>query len=90
MRIKPALRLECHTCNWAPPETAVMEAVKLHFQVEHDTAELVMDLAAICSCGQRMELVRSSPFAGKFVDHMLCLACGNTAKLERTDKGLEA
>ena len=49
--------------GWHPPEnTCIMEAVQLHFQVEHDTDQVTLGLAVICACGAAMIHVRVSAY----------------------------
>ncbi len=79
------LRLQCKYCDWIPPENAVMEAVALHCQVDHDTSEIALDMVAVCSCGASMTLTESRPTGGGMKDYMGCPACGNTGHLIRRD-----
>ena len=78
-----SMRLQCKACGWRPPEDAIMEAVKLHLQVEHDTDAVTLDLAVVCSCGSAMAHVRTAPTGGGFKDHMTCGACGSTGFVKR-------
>jgi hypothetical protein len=78
-----SMRLQCKTCGWRPPEDAIMEAVQLHFQVEHDTDAVTLDLVPVCSCGSAMTHVRTAPTGGGFKDHMTCDACGSTGFVKR-------
>jgi len=81
------LRLQCKECQWRPPEDATMEAVQLHFQVDHDTDKVTLDLAAVCTCGASMAHVRTAPTGGGFKDYMRCAACGNTGFVKRDSDG---
>lgn len=82
--LNQSMRLQCKPpCSWRPPDDALMEAVQLHFQVEHDTDEVTLDLAVICSCGAAMEHTRTAPTGGGFKDHVKCGACGNTGFVKR-------
>lgn len=82
--IEPALELECHICRWRPPPNAVMEAVLLHFQVEHDTDDVKLDLAVICNCEATMAFTFSEPGKGTEVqDHFRCPKCLNTTVVKR-------
>ena len=80
-----SMRLQCKLCPWVPSETATMEAVQLHVQVEHDTDEVALDLVAVCSCGAAMTLTVSKPTGGGFKDYFACGACGNTGYIIRRD-----
>ena len=78
-----SLRLHCKECAWRPPEDTTMEAVQLHFQVEHDTDQVTLDLLAVCSCGAAMTHVRTAPTGGGFKDYVECGACGSTGFVRR-------
>lgn len=82
-----SMRLQCKPCGWRPPDDATMEAVQLHFQVEHDTDAVTLDLVAVCACGAAMTHVRSAPTGGGVKDHMACGACGNTGFVKRDGDG---
>lgn len=78
------MRLQCQPCGWRPPEDATMEAVQLHFQVEHDTDKVTLDLVALCSCGAAMTVTNTRPAGpGQVKDYLSCAACGNTGHLTR-------
>jgi hypothetical protein len=80
-----SMRLQCQACGWPPPEDATMEAVLLHFQVDHDTDEVKMDLVGVCSCGAAMDVTDTRPTGGGFKDYMKCGACGNTGHVVRSE-----
>lgn len=77
------MRLQCKRCSVAWPGNAVMEAVLLHMQVEHDTDEVVLDLVAVCTCGEAMTFTESRPTGGGSKDYMKCGVCGNTGYVRR-------
>lgn len=83
--VRPPMALQCKECDWRPPEDAMMEAVALHFNVEHDTDNYAMDLRAVCSCGAAMTFdERTEPRGPRLVaDFFTCPACGNTAEVHR-------
>lgn len=57
----------------------------LHCGVEHDTDDLQMNLIAVCTCGDEMTPMGSTP-AGDLVhvrDSFLCGACGSMGTLLR-------
>lgn len=81
--VNSSLRLQCKDCDWRPPEDMTMEGVQLHFQVEHDTDQVTLDLLPVCSCGTAMEHVRTAPTGGGFKDYFECKACGNTGFVKR-------
>lgn len=77
------LELECKLCGHRPPRTATMESQLLHFQFEHDTDTVEMNLSAVCSCGATMRFTESRPTGGGFFDHFHCDACGNDGRIKR-------
>lgn len=77
--LNSSLRLQCKPCGWRPPDDAAMEAVQLHFQVEHDTDAVTLDLLPVCTCGAAMEHTGTSHFK----DYFRCGACGNTGFVKR-------
>lgn len=80
-KLNKSLRLKCKRCEYLPPETATVEAVQLHCQVEHDTDEVELDMVALCACGAVMEHTGS----GHFKDYFKCAACGNTGHVKRDE-----
>lgn len=81
-----SMRLQCQLCGWVPPGGMQMEGVQLHFQVEHDTDEVALDLVAVCTCGEAMTHTESRPTGGGIKDHMACGVCGNTGYVRRDAK----
>ena len=77
------MRLECSACGWIPPEDTTMEAVQLHCQVEHDTDQVRLNLAAGCRCGATMRVAGSATHGGRTMDSFRCEACGNTGYTDR-------
>jgi hypothetical protein len=77
------MRLQCKHCPWVPPETMKMEGALLHFQVEHDTDQVHLELVAVCSCGAAMAVTESRPTGGGIKDYLKCGACGNAGHLRR-------
>ena len=82
-QIKPALMLECHICHWRPPEDMTMQVAAMHFQYDHDTEEIRMDLSAVCTCGETMTLTETRPTGGGFKDWFCCGVCGNIGWIGR-------
>jgi len=80
-----AMRLQCHRCGWVPPGDMEMQHAQLHFQVEHDTDEVRLDLVAVCTCGEAMTFTESRPTGGGFKDYFLCGVCGCTGYVRRTE-----
>lgn len=84
--IKPDLVLACHHCGQRPPPDSVMEAQLLHFQIEHDTDDVHLDLVAVCTCGATMTLTETRPTGGGFHDYFCCEPCGNTGRIKRGER----
>lgn len=78
-----SMRLQCHACDWIPPDNTSMEAVQLHWQVEHDADEPKLDLVPACTCGAAMVITSTRPTGGGFKDYAECKACGNTGYVRR-------
>ena len=77
------LRLQCHTCGWVPPEDTTMEAVQLHFQVDHDSSDVKLDLVPACRCGEAMTPTQSHTVRGQTTDFYRCGVCSNTGYVTR-------
>lgn len=78
------LMLVCHHCGDRWPDDAVMEAVRLHMQVEHDTDEVEVDMILACACNARMALTRKEPLRnGRERHHYDCPACKRSTTLMR-------
>lgn len=83
-RISPTFTLECEHCRHRWPHDAVVEAMLLHFQVEHDTDEVRLELTVVCTCRAAMALSSTSELGGGAVaEWYTCPACGNTARVRR-------
>lgn len=78
-----SLRLQCQPCGWVPPEGMQMEGVLLHFQVDHDTDDVKLDLVPVCTCGEAMTITDTRPTGGGMKDYLSCGVCGNTGHLRR-------
>lgn len=81
----PSLRLQCKPCGLPFGDGMVMEAVQLHFQVEHDTDEVKLDLVPVCTCGEAMTHTQSRPSGGRTKDYFACGVCGNTGHVYRDE-----
>lgn len=77
------LRLHCTACGERFPEGMVMEAVQIHFQVEHETDEVSLALKAVCGCGATMDFSHVQHRAGGERDHFTCPACRRSAHVDR-------
>lgn len=60
-----------------------MEATLLHFQVDHDTGTIELNLAAVCECGATMTFLESRPTGGGHFDYFHCPACGLDGRIRR-------
>ena len=85
--IPPVLRLRCQVCGYEMPDDATVEAYQLHMQVEHDTDEVRLDLAVICTCGASMRLLRTRETAEGFADRFGCDFDGNRTTVRRGPGG---
>lgn len=82
-----SMALQCHICDHRWPESSVVEAMLLHFQVEHDTDAVTVDLRAICECGAAMDFTHTEterPRPNRTVkrDHFRCV-CGKRGAIRR-------
>jgi hypothetical protein len=77
------MRLQCHPCGWVPPDATVMQAVQLHFQVDHDTSDIRLDLVPACRCGEAMTHTGSAAHGGEATDFFRCGVDGNTGYITR-------
>lgn len=86
--IAPVLRLRCKYCGYEPPADSTMEAFQLHTEFEHDTDEIMFDLAVVCTCGASMTLLRSDAKPdGTFRDRFQCDYDGNRTTVRRGPDG---
>ena len=72
------LRLECRFCQWVPPEGMQMAIVQAHFDMDHDTGVVHLNLVPACTCGASMEHTESRPTGGGSKDYFRCSADGST------------
>jgi hypothetical protein len=79
------LRLQCKPCGWVPPEGMPMEGVQLHFQVDHDTSGVTLDLVPACRCGEAMTCTETAAARGEVTDFFRCGVCGSTGYVNRKD-----
>lgn len=66
------------------PQDTPMEAVLLHFQVEHDTDKIELDLIVVCACNTAMTLTRTEVVSGGYRDHFDCPSCHLQTDLRRS------
>ena len=78
-----SMRLQCKQCGWVPPEDMTARDAQLHFQMDHDTDEMKLDLVAACTCGEAMAFTVSRPTGGGIKDYLECGVCGNTGFVRR-------
>lgn len=83
------LELECPLCGYRPPGDATMESFKLHFNVEHDTDEIKLNLSAICQCGATMRHTMTEKRPPLAIDFFQCDACGKNGTVTREPKDEE-
>lgn len=76
--------LACRHCSCRWPHDAVIEAMQLHFNVEHDTNEIHLDLIAVCRCGATMRHTGSGQLGGgRTRERYHCDACGGDGSIDR-------
>lgn len=82
----PTLRLKCRLCDWLPDEPTVLEAVRLHFNVTHDTDDVELELVAICpddAAVMNFTGTDEHPGAPFEVDRFECPSCGQAGTVLR-------
>lgn len=84
--ITPRMALACHECGHRPDPESVMESFQLHYQVEHDSDELHMDLIAVCDCGATMRHVENRPTGGGWWVYYHCEACGTDGRIKQNEE----
>jgi hypothetical protein len=81
------LMLACSKCPERFANDTEMEAVRLHYNVEHDTDEIEINLIVVCSCGTTMDPTRTEPVGdGTVLDHFACPSCKGTTAIGRRPK----
>jgi transposase-like protein len=71
------LVLVCQLCRWRPPNDLTMTLVATHFDVDHDSTDIRLELTAWCErCDQEMTLDRTEGTkAGGWKHHYSCGQC---------------
>jgi hypothetical protein len=77
------LRLQCHYCGWPLPDDMTMEGAQLHFQVDHDTDEVKLDLVPACRCSEAMTHTESHTAGKQITDFFRCGVCSSTGYTTR-------
>lgn len=84
-RMIEVFALECEHCRERFPPDMVMEAVKIHFEVEHDTDDLKLVLVPVCQCGTAFALTRSEWRPGGEREFYDCPSCHRNGFVDRRD-----
>lgn len=81
------MRLACMHCRVTWPDDAVLEAIQLHFQVDHDTDKIELALVSICNqCLGEMKYYRVEPTGGGWWMYHRCEACDLVGRVKTTKK----
>ena len=83
MNIEPSLRLQCRHCGWRLDNDVQMEAVKLHFEVEHESNDVQRDLVSVCTCLAKMDGNGIESHRTYQVHLFVCPSCGNRTKVRQ-------
>lgn len=88
LEIVPKLVFQCLFCNWRPPNDAALEAVVLHFEVEHNKDIIELEKVPVCVCKNESEapilqFLGSFSIRDRITDRYLCRECKSVATLKR-------
>lgn len=80
LNVPDGMALACQTCGWRPPVDLVMGVVAAHFETEHDTTDVRLDLIVLCPhCDLSMPFV----YSRNGVDHFSCDECLRSRRVRR-------
>jgi hypothetical protein len=75
------MALACRTCDWLPGIDTTMGVVAAHFETEHGTIDVQLDLVVLClRCNRVMDYERSQGARDVFA----CKPCHRTRTIPRT------
>lgn len=81
--VPDGMALLCQTCRWRPDENLMVGVVKAHFETEHGTSDVRLDLVALCPrCDTAMTFEHHR--AGR--DHFVCDGCRRTRTIRHEVK----
>lgn len=74
------MALICQTCHWRPDEGLSVGLLRAHFETEHGTEDVRMELVVLCPrCDKAMTFDRS--FGNR--DHFACQPCHRVRVIRR-------
>jgi hypothetical protein len=74
--------LECQHCHYRFPMDVTVGVLAAHFEAEHQTTDVKLDLAVVCRCDRSMTFVR----AERNRDLFTCGSCHRTRVIKRKDR----
>lgn len=78
--VPDGMALLCQTCQWRPDENLTVGLMQAHFETEHDTSDIRLDLVALCPrCDTAMAFEHHH--AGR--DHFVCATCRRARTIRR-------
>lgn len=85
LNVPDGMALICRTCRWRPDQELTVGLVAAHFETEHDTDAVRLELVVLCPrCDTAMAFNRSEPIrSGGERDFFHCPACLRTRTVRR-------
>jgi len=78
------MALRCKHCGWFPSEGLSMGVVVAHFDTEHHTTEVHLELVVLCQrCDTPMEFERTLTAQNGFRDVFYCHTCHRVRQVTR-------
>ncbi len=76
--VPDGMALACRTCAWRPGDNLTIGVLAAHFEAEHDTSKVELDLIVLCPrCDKPMNLFAT---VGN-EDHFTCDLCHRDRKI---------
>lgn len=76
---EPLMRLCCQHCRWRPPLDITQGVMAAHFETEHDTEDIRLELIAICTRDDsELSLTHTEPGPVYDTHTYDCLQCFRT------------
>ena len=80
LNVPDGFALQCQTCHYRPPENITIAVLAAHFETEHGTDKVDLDLVALCP---RCDRAMRHDFTHGLVDHFVCDPCRRTREVRR-------
>lgn len=79
------MALICQLCGWRPDEALTQGVVSAHFETEHDSTDVRLELVVLCPCCDKpMRYERSAEMrSGAARDFFSCPTCHRTRTILR-------